>query len=89
MTYSLLNSVFLGLAFWFFVASMAIIGVQMRRRSSQSADRDVDSLAPPIDARRTPGQRTSITSTLASARLSRHLHTYRGHRGNKEDDGKS
>ncbi len=62
MTYSLLNSVFLGLAFWFFVASMAVIGVQMRRRSSQSADRDVDSLAPPIDARRTPGQRSTSRS---------------------------
>jgi small toxic polypeptide LdrA/B/C/D len=35
MTYSLLNSVFLGLAFWFFVATMAIIGVQMQRRATR------------------------------------------------------
>jgi lycopene cyclase domain-containing protein len=34
MTYSLLNSVFLGLAFWFFVATMAIIGVQMKKRAA-------------------------------------------------------
>ena len=33
MTYSLLNSVFLVVAFAFFIASMAIIGVQMRKRA--------------------------------------------------------
>lgn len=32
MTYSMLNSVFLGLAFWFFVATMAVIGIQMKKR---------------------------------------------------------
>lgn len=39
MTYSLLNSVFLGLAFWFFVASMAVIGLQMRRRAGERSGR--------------------------------------------------
>lgn len=34
MTYSMLNSVFLGLAFWFFVATMAVIGVQMKKRAA-------------------------------------------------------
>ena len=33
MTYSLLNSVFLAVALVFFVASMAVIGVQMRKQA--------------------------------------------------------
>ncbi len=39
MTYSLLNSVFLAVALVFFVASMAVIGVQMRRRGQRSTSR--------------------------------------------------
>lgn len=74
MTYSLLNSVFLGLAFWFFVATMAIIGVQMRKRAAaaRSADEDVDSLVLPTvpdgerpvggPARRTRDQRSIPSS---------------------------
>jgi lycopene cyclase domain-containing protein len=37
MTYSLLNTVFLAIACAFFVASMAIIGVQMRKRAAGRA----------------------------------------------------
>ena len=33
MSYSTLNSIFLGLAFWFFVLAFVLIGLQMRRRA--------------------------------------------------------
>ena len=64
MTYSMLNSVFLGLAFWFFVATMAVIGIQMKKRAAagRSAAEDVDSLVLPTDARRTRDQRSTPSS---------------------------
>jgi len=33
VSYSTLNSIFLGLAFWFFVLAFVLIGLQMRRRA--------------------------------------------------------
>lgn len=64
MTYSMLNSVFLGLAFWFFVATMAVIGIQMKKRAAagRSAAEGVDSLVLPTDARRTRDQRSTPSS---------------------------
>lgn len=80
MTYSLLNSVFLGLAFWFFVATMAIIGVQMRKRAAAgpSADEDVDSLVlptvpdgerPVVGPARRPRDQRSIPSSARRPNL--------------------
>jgi lycopene cyclase domain-containing protein len=61
MTYAGLNAIFLAIAFAFFVATMAAIGVHMARKARLSvSDRDSATLAPPTDARRTPGQRTEI-----------------------------